>query len=369
MQDFITRHTSSKELKTIAGNVFSGQRISCEEGILLFEKADIGFLGCLADYICEKQNGKQVFFNKNIHIEPTNICINKCRFCSYSREKGQNGGWEMSEKEMLEKVKTLPGDITEIHIVGGIHPDRKMDFYTSLLSKVKALKPHACIKAFTAPEIDYMIVHSNMSLQEGIAELKKSGLEMVPGGGAEIFDESLRAEICPEKINAQRWLEIHEMLHKNGIQTNATILYGHKETYAQRIDHLNRLRLLQDKTSGFNAFIPLKFKNQNNPMQHIKEVSIIEDIKMYAVARIFLDNVPHIKAYWPAVGKEFAQLSLSFGVDDLDGTINNSTKIYSMAGAKDTDPSMTEEEMRELIIQAGKEPVQRDSYYKIIKRY
>lgn len=359
--------TNISQIDTIAQKVFSNQRITPEEGVFLFENAEIPYLGILANLANERVNGKQVYFNKNAHIEPTNICINKCRFCAYSREKGQEGGWELSLPEIQKRLKDLPENITEIHIVGGIHPDRDLNYYCQLIEMVKQVLPKVCVKAFTAPEIEYMISKAGLSLEDGIRKLKQAGLEAVPGGGAEIFDEKLRAEICPEKTSSENWLKIHETLHKEGIPSNATILYGHRETYTQRIDHLNRLRLLQDQTHGFNAFIPLKFRNENSAMSDIKEVSIIEDLKMYAITRIFLDNVPHLKAYWPSVGKSFAQLALSFGVDDLDGTINDSTKIYSMAGAEDTNPCMTEQEMNELIHEAGKTPVERDSQYRILK--
>ncbi len=235
-----------------------------------------------------------------------------------------------------------------------------------MLKDIKASRPNLHIKAFTAVEIEHMIKKAGISLQEGVQLLKEYGLDSIPGGGAEIFDETLRKEICSSKSTADQWLAIHEALHKGGIPSNATILYGHIESYAHRADHLNRLREVQDRTGGFNAFIPLKFKNKNNTMSDIKEVSVIEDLKNYAISRIFLDNFGHIKSYWPMTGKQLAQLALSFGVDDFDGTINDSTKIYSLAGSEEQNPSMTTEEMKQLIKDAKRVPVERDSVYNII---
>jgi aminodeoxyfutalosine synthase len=265
---------------------------------------------------------------------------------------------------MLDIVKKFDNkNVTEVHIVGGVHPDYDLHYYGRLIQKIKQHRPVIHVKAFSAIELEYMIGKAGLTIEDGLQQLKNYGLDSIPGGGAEIFDEKLREKICDEKSSSELWLTIHEIAHTLGIPSNATMLYGHIETYEHRIDHMERLRNLQNKTGGFNAFIPLKYKKANNSMSYLGEVSIIEDLKNYAVARIFLNNIPHIKAYWPMIGKEAAQLSLSFGTDDLDGTIDDTTRIYSMAGAKELKPEMSSEEICLLIRKAGFEPVERDSLY------
>jgi len=356
----------SKELRAIAEKVFSGIRITNEEGIVLYEKGELGFLGLLADFVRRKINDKKTYFIKNIHLEPTNICIYNCRFCSYSKKEGQDG-WMLSSDDIVEKVRQLiNADIQEIHIVGGVHPDLDVYYYANILNSIKNILPKIHIKAFTAIELEYMIRKSNLTLEHGLQLLKQNGLDSIPGGGAEIFDPIIRQKICSKKPSGEVWLKVHEAAHLLGIPTNATILYGHIENFAHRIDHLEKLRQLQDRTGLFNAFIPLKFRNKNNEFSKIKEVSNIEDLRNYAISRIYLDNFKHIKAYWPMIGKLITQLSLSFGVDDIDGTIDDSTKIYSLAGAEDQSPTMTSSEMSELISQANYLPSERDSLYNLI---
>ncbi len=362
-----TQTNISNKVKDISTKVLNNERISVDECITLYQDAELSLVGMLANYIREKKNGNYTYFNKNLHLEPTNICIHNCKFCSYSK-KINTDGWEYTVPEMVEQVKQAPAEITEVHIVGGVHPYRDIHYYGELIREIKKARPDIHIKAFTAVEIDHMIKKAGITLNEGARLLKNYGLDSIPGGGAEIFDETLRLEICSSKSTSARWLEIHEALHNEGIPSNATILYGHVETYAHRADHMNRLRELQDRTGGFNAFIPLKFKHKNNTMSDIKEVSVIEDLKNYAIARIFLDNFNHIKSYWPMTGKQLAQLALSFGVDDFDGTINDSTKIYSLAGSEEQNPSMTTEEMKQLIRDAKRVPVERDSVYNIISK-
>lgn len=357
-----------KEFRKISEKIFQNERITPEEGILLYEKAELPLLGMLADIVRKRKNGDYVYFNRNIHIEPTNICIYNCKFCSYSHKPGSDG-WEYSVEEMLEKVCLAGDNITEVHIVGGVHPDRDAKYYGKLIQQIKQIKPGIHIKAFTAIELDFMIRKAGMDLREGLKYLKDCGLNSIPGGGAEIFDEEIRKQICNKKNNASRWLEIHQAAHSLKIPSNATMLYGHVESYRHRIDHMNRLRILQDKTSGFNAFIPLKYRNKNNKLSYIGEVSVIEDLKNYAVSRLFLDNFSHIKAYWPMTGKPMSQIAFSFGVDDLDGTINDSTKIYSLAGADDAHPSMSGEEIIVFIRQANRTPIERDSVYNAINVY
>lgn len=359
------------EIKDIAVKVFNGQRISDADALYLFEKAGPGEYAVLANFIREKKNGHFTFFNRNFHIEPTNVCVFTCNFCAYSREyKNKEDGWEMSMQEMLDKVKAYDGQpITEVHIVGGVHPKLDLYFFGELLAKIKEHRPDLHIKAFTAVELDYMFRKAKLSATEGVEYLKSKGLDSIPGGGAEIFDEKVRAEICPDKADADRWLEIHRAVHEAGLRSNATILYGHIESYADRVDHMRRLRELQDITKGFQTFIPLKFRNQDNDMSHLPEVNLMEDLKMYAVSRIYLDNFDHLKAYWPMIGRNTAQLTQSFGVDDLDGTIDDSTKIYTMAGAEEQNPTLTTDQLVDLIRQAERIPVERDTLYNRIKVY
>ncbi|MBL0306302.1 MAG: aminofutalosine synthase MqnE [Chitinophagaceae bacterium] len=367
----ITTTAISPELQSIAEKVKAGQRINDEDCLLLFEKASLGFAGSLANAIKEKLHGDKVFFNRNFHIEPTNVCVFSCNFCSYSKLYAhREEGWELSIEQMLHMVKKYDGKpITEVHIVGGVHPKMDLQFFADLLKAIKTHRPELHIKAFTAVEYDYMFRKAKVSAEEGLKFLISAGLDSIPGGGAEIFHPEIREKICADKVDADGWLNIHETAHKLGLHSNATMLYGHIEKFEHRIDHMRRLRELQDKTNGFNTFIPLKFRNKDNDMSNVPESTHIEDMKMYAIARIYLDNFPHLKAYWPMIGRQNAQLSLSFGVDDIDGTIDDSTKIYSMAGSEEQSPSMTTAELVTLIRQAKREPVERDTLYNEIKNY
>lgn len=354
----------NKKLETIAQKVFSSERISIEDGLSLYA-ADLGFLGELANFVREKKNGKNVYYNRNIHIEPTNICIYNCKFCSYSHRKIE--AFELSLEQIISLItEHEKKGITEVHIVGSVHPERDIDYYGNIIHTIKTRFPAIHIKAFSAVELDYFFKKNNLSISDGLLKLKEYGLDSIPGGGAEIFDETLRSKICGEKTKTETWLAIHETAHRLGIPSNATMLYGHYETYAQRIDHINRLRLLQDRTKGFNVFIPLKYRNKNNDMSEVIETTIVEDLKNYAVSRIFLDNFNHIKAYWPMIGKHTAQVALAFGVDDMDGTIDDTTKIYSAAGAEDQKPSLNTQEFTKLIEDAGFIAVERNSVYDII---
>ena len=358
-------------LKEIANKIYRGERISKEEGIYLFEHGDLPFLGSLANYVREKLHGGKTYFNRNFHIEPTNVCVFSCHFCSYSRlYSKREEGWELSLDDMLNIVKKYDNKPeTEVHIVGGVHPKMNLYFFADLLKAIKAHRPDLHIKAFTAVELDYMFRKAKLSVEEGVQVLKEAGLDSIPGGGAEIFDEEIREQICADKVDAAGWLHIHEAIHNAGMHSNATMLYGHIEKYEHRIDHMDRLRKLQDKTGGFNTFIPLKFRNKDNDMSHVPEVSVVEDLKMYAVSRLYLDNFPHLKAYWPMLGRKNAQLSLAFGVNDIDGTIDDTTKIYSMAGAEEQRPAMTTEEIVNLIKQVNRKPVERDTLYNVIHEF
>ncbi len=256
-----------------------------------------------------------------------------------------------------------------MHIVGGVHPKMNMAYFIELMQKIKLHRPALHVKAFTAVELDYMFRKAKLSVEEGMKELHAAGLDSLPGGGAEIFAPEIREQICADKVDAKGWLAIHEAAHKLGMHSNATMLYGHVEKYEHRIDHMRRLRELQDKTGGFNTFIPLKFRNKDNDMSNVTESTITEDMRLYAIARIYLDNFPHLKAYWPMLGRQNAQLSLSFGVNDIDGTIDDSTKIYSMAGSEEQKPQMSTEELVTLIKQVKRQPVERDTLYNIVKDY
>lgn len=361
----------SKTLEEIGERVFNNIRINSEDGLFLFQHAEPGFLGKLANYVREKKNGNTTYFNRNFHIEPTNICVFSCKFCSYSRTlKKREEGWELSAEQILEKIKSYDGQpVTEVHIVGGVHPKMDLYYFASVLKDIKSLRPGLHIKAFTAVELEYMFRKAKVSVEDGMKLLNKAGLDSLPGGGAEIFDEGIREQICSDKCSTSDWLLIHETAHTLGMHSNATMLYGHVETYAHRIDHMDRLRKLQDKTGGFNTFIPLKFRNKDNEMSHVPEVSLIEDLRNYAISRIYLDNFNHIKAYWPMIGRSTAQLSQAFGVDDLDGTIDDSTKIYSMAGAEEQNPSLTTDQLVELIQHSGRKAVERDTLYGLVKEY
>ncbi|MFH2096810.1 MAG: CofH family radical SAM protein [Bacteroidota bacterium] len=356
-------------LLEIEGMLETGNRITPDDALFLYENASLGFLGMLADIAREKASGNCVYYNRNLHLEPTNICIYGCRFCAYSKKAGENGAWDMSSVELMDYLekRMLPGT-TELHIVGGVYPGRDVFYYAKQLSMIRRKYPDLHIKAFTAIELDYMFKTAGVTIEDGLDILIEGGLNSIPGGGAEIFDDEIRKKICHEKSDSATWLKIHKAVHKKGLPSNATMLYGHIESIYHRIRHLEILRNLQDETGGFNSFIPLKYRSGNNRMEKIGEVTFIEDLRNFSLSRIFLDNFRHIKAYWPMAGKNLAQLSLSFGVNDLDGTVNDSTKIYSMAGAEEKNPSMTSDEIIRLIEDTGKTAVERDSYYNAVKR-
>jgi aminodeoxyfutalosine synthase len=370
VRDLLNRVQMNESIQNIVEKVLAGIRISTDDAIYLYRKAELGLLGILANHLNFQKNADNVFFNKNFHIEPTNICIHSCTFCSYRRNFGEVGSWEMSLDEISNIAKSYKGkSVTEVHITGGVHPKWKLNYYGQIIQRIKTELPNIHVKAFSAVELDYIIQNERLSIKEGLLRLKNFGLDSIPGGGAEIADPEVREAICGEKSSWSRWLDIHEAAHNIGLSSNATMLYGHIENYNHRADHMDQLRSLQDRTKGFNCFIPLKFKAKNNKLAYIGEVNTLEDLKNFAITRIFLDNFNHIKAYWPMLGKQTAQLALFFGVDDIDGTIDDSTSIYSMAGAQDSNPTMTVEEICELIRKTGKIPVERNSIYNTIKSY
>jgi aminodeoxyfutalosine synthase len=358
-------------LRTIAKKVQAQERITFDEGVYLFEHAELGYLGALANHIRERKHGDKTYFNRNFHIEPTNLCVYTCNFCSYSRLiKQREEGWEMSVDAMMDVLKKYDNEpVTEVHITGGVVPKQNLDFYADFFKRAKAHRPELHIKALTPVEYYYIFKKAKLGHYDGMKYLQEAGLDSMPGGGAEIFHPEVREKIANDKCNAEQWLDIHEQAHKLGMRSNATMLYGHIEAYWHRVDHMERLRQLQDKTGGFQAFIPLKFRNQNNQMDYLPEVSVIEDLRNYAIARIYLDNFDHIKAYWAMISRQTAQLSLNFGVDDIDGTLDDTTKIYSMAGAEEQTPGMSTQELVNLIKQVNREPIERDTLYNVVTDY
>jgi aminodeoxyfutalosine synthase len=357
--------------KTIAEKVLEGQRISDAEALHLYEHGDLPFLSLLANEVRERKQGKKTFFNRNFHIEPTNVCVYSCTFCAYSEKiKKRSDGWELSLDQIMHQVKAYDGKpVTEVHIVGGVMPQYDHQFYQDLFSAIRKHRPELHIKALTPVEYHYVFKKAKIGYEQGLREMIAAGLDSMPGGGAEIFHPEIRDQIAGGKCSGDEWLEMHETFHKLGKRSNATMLYGHIEQYWHRVDHMRQLRELQDRTGGFQTFIPLKFRNQNNQLSHLEEVSVIEDLKNYAIGRIYLDNFDHVKAYWPMIGRRTTQVALSFGVDDIDGTIDDTTKIYSKAGAEDQNPAMSTLELIMLIRRAGFEPVERDTLYNVVNDY
>jgi aminodeoxyfutalosine synthase len=370
--DFLIRNKNlDADLKQIAGKVRQGERITFDEGVLLYQKGDLNYLGVLANWIREQKHGDKTYFNRNFHIEPTNVCVYDCKFCSYSRMiKERSEGWEMDVAAMMDIVRKYDDEpVTEVHITGGVVPKQNLEFYADFFKQCKAHRPDLHIKGLTPVEYYYIFKKAKMSHYEGLRYLHECGLDSMPGGGAEIFHPEVRQKIADDKCNAEQWLDIHEQAHKLGMHTNATMLYGHIEEFWHRIDHMERLRQLQDRTGGFQTFIPLKFRNKDNQMSDVPEVSVIEDLRNYAIARIYLDNFDHIKAYWAMISRDTAQLSLAYGVDDIDGTLDDTTKIYSMAGAEEQNPAMSTQELVELIKQVGRHPIERDTLYNVVTDY
>jgi len=361
----------AKEDRDIADKILKGDRITEQEGLHLFENSDLGFIGALANKIREDRHGDKTYFNRNFHLEPTNVCLYTCTFCSYSRLiKKREEGWEYTLDDMMDIIKKYDDKlVTEVHIVGGVLPQYDLKFYIELFSTIKKHRPALHVKALTPVEYHYIFKKAKVSYAEGMKLMKEAGLDSMPGGGAEIFHPDIRDEIAGGKCSGEEWLSIHREWHKLGMRSNATMLYGHIEKYHHRIDHLEKLRNLQDETGGFQTFIPLKFRNKGNQMSHVSESTVVEDLKMYAVSRIYLDNFDHLKAYWPMIGRDTAQLLLAFGADDLDGTIDDTTKIYSMAGAEEQNPALSTEDLVKLIRNVGRRPIERDTLYNVVNDY
>jgi aminodeoxyfutalosine synthase len=349
----------------IKEKVRSNERLSREDGIALFTSYDLLSLGRMASAAASRKNGDRVHFVQNMHINPTNLCVNRCKFCAFSRSKGEPGAYEMSIDDIVSKARTAEKDVREVHIVSGLHPDLPFSWYIDMLQSLKQAVPHLHIKAFTAVEIDYLAKLAGLGLRETLLKLRDAGLGSLPGGGAEIFNPVVRNTLCAEKISGDRWLEVMETSHGIGLKSNATMLYGHIETVADRVDHLIRLRDLQDRTNGFQAFIPLSFHSQNTEIKKSAYTTGFDDLKTLAISRLLLDNFDHIKAYWVMLGEKITQVSLSFGVDDIDGTVVEE-RITKMAGGT-TEGMMTREELVNLIKTAGKTPIERDTVYNMVR--
>ena len=367
----LTDPNLSGPLRDIAAKVIENERVTPDEGELLYREASLGFVGTLANHIREKKHGRRTYFNRNFHVEPTNVCVYDCKFCSYSRMiKKRTDGWEYTMDEMLDIVKKYDGQpVTEVHIVGGVLPQYDLKFYAGLFQKIKTHRPELHVKALTPVEYHYIFKKAKVDYATGMKLMKEAGLDSMPGGGAEIFHPEIRDQIAKDKCTGDQWIAIHEEWHKLGGRSNATMLYGHIEGYEHRVHHLEQLRQLQDRTGGFQTYIPLKFRNKDNQMSNIPEVNVLEDLKNYAIGRIYLDNFEHVKAYWPMISRQTAQLSLAYGVNDIDGTIDDTTKIYSMAGSEEQTPAMSTRELVNLIRNVGRQPIERDTLYNVIKDF
>ena len=355
------------ELKKIENKIGRGERLSQDDALIMFNSDDLLTIGELAAAVNHKQNGDHVYFNVNRHINYTNICVNQCSFCAFHRTNShQEGSYTLVLQEIQQRAKQASeAGATEIHMVGGLHPELPFEVYPQMLTTIKAVNPALHIKAFTAVEIDYFAKLTDLSVNDVVSTLREAGLDSLPGGGAEIFAPAVRQQICPEKISGERWLEIMETVHRMGLKTNATMLFGHVESFQDRVDHLTRLRDLQDRTGGFQAFIPLPFQPENSNLMHTRGAGGIDSLKTLAISRLYLDNFRHIKAYWVMLGLKVAQVALCFGVNDLDGTVVEE-KIGHEAGA--TSPQeLSRIQLVALIRDAGKVAVERDTLYRTVR--
>ncbi|PMP62412.1 MAG: aminofutalosine synthase MqnE [Sulfurihydrogenibium sp.] len=360
---------TDKNIFPIIDKVLEGKRLSFEDGVKLFKTDDILTLGYLANYVTEKKNGKYAYFVINRQINPTNVCVLDCKFCAFAQmDKNDPKAYEMTYDQILEKAKyAVENGATEVHIVGGLHPEWNFERYLNIVSIIKKNFPHLHIKAFTAVEIDYFSQLSGLSYEEVLLKLKEAGLGSLPGGGAEIFSPNVRRIIAPKKIGYKKYLEIHKTAHRLGLHSTTTMLYGHVETYEDRVDHMIKIREAQDETGGFTCFIPLAYQPENNDLPVYDFTTGIDDLKTIAVSRLMLDNIDHIKAYWVMIGEKTAQVALNFGADDMDGTVMEE-KIAHFAGAQSPTQQQKEKLVR-LIKEAGKIPVERDTLYNPIKIY
>lgn len=354
-------------LEPIAPKVLAGERLSAEDGLALFESHDMLALGWLANHVREKRHGNVCYFNVNRHINPTNVCVAHCKLCAFGRSPDAPGAYTFALEEIFQRAaQGVAEGATEFHIVGGLHPDLPFDYYLDLIRGLKQRFPHVHLKAFTAVEVHYYSRLAKISLRDVLVRMKEAGVDSLPGGGAEIFHPRVRRIICDHKVSGQMWLQIARTAHELGMRSNATMLYGHVETNEERVDHLLKLRELQDKTHGFQTFIPLAFHPANTPLAHLPGPTGLDDLKTIAVSRLLLDNFDHIKAYWIMLTPRIAQVALRFGADDLDGTVVEE-KIYHDAGAT-TPEHLTRAELERLIRGAGRVPVERDTLYNRVDR-
>jgi len=355
-------------LGRILAKVREGERLSLEDGEQLYQHPNVLALGALANIVRERKNGNQAFFIYNQHINYSNICTNLCKFCAFGREKDHPLAYEMSVDDVKEKVRErLDEPISEIHMVGGIHPDLPFSYYIDILQGIKEVRPEVHIQAFTCVEIYHLAQLNGKSVEDTLDELMAAGLGSLPGGGAEVFSPRIRQLTCERKLSGEGWIEVAKAAHKKGLKTNATMLYGHIETVAERLEHLDALRKTQDETDGFLAFIPLAFHPKNTAMAEHANTTGINDLKNIAVSRLMLDNFPHVKAYWVMIGPKLAQVALSFGADDMDGTVKEEV-ITHMAGAE-TEQALGHKTLIRLIKEAGRQPVQRDTLYNVIETF
>lgn len=354
-------------VQEIADKVFAGERLSFDDGLYLDEKVDTLTLGRLANYVREKKNGNYAFYNTNVHLNPTNVCVYRCTFCAFRSDLKAPKSYVFDDDMVRERVlEAQRNGATEIHVVGGLHHQKKFDWYVNLIRVIHETWPQIHIKAWTAVELNWFVHITKLPYESVLRELKDAGLGSLPGGGAEIFDESVRSQICEHKADGQNWIEAHRAAHRLGLRSNATMLYGHVEEAKHRIDHLCRLRDLQDETGGFQTFIPLAFHPENTGMAYLKKPTGNMDLRTMAVSRLMLDNFDHIKAYWIMLGEATAQVALGFGADDMDGTVVHEL-IYHDAGAK-TPEGLTVDQIHRMIREAGREPVERDTLYRRVIR-
>jgi aminodeoxyfutalosine synthase len=365
--DIAQRWVEGSDLADIHEKVVAGRRLSREDGLRLFESQDLLTIGFLANLVRQRLHGQQTYWVYNQHINYSNICINGCRFCAFSRSLGEEGGFSLTVDQIAHKVRErLHEPITEIHVVGGCHPDLPFSYYLDLVRTIKEMRPEATVKAFTAVEVAHLAQKEGITIAEVLLALKEAGVKALPGGGAEVFSNRVRQLLCPEKLSSNGWLEVAKEAHQLGMRSNATLLYGHLETAAERVDHILALRKAQDETGGFITFIPLAFQSANITISDLQPRTGFADLKTIALSRLLLDNFAHIKAYWIMLGVKMAQVALYFGADDLDGTVMEE-RIGHMAGASSAE-ALTSEELQTLIRAAGYEPVQRDTFFRPVQQ-
>lgn len=356
----------SEEFEALKEKVLAGERLGLEEGVAVFNSLDLLEAGCLANMVRERLNGNKAYYIRNMHINHTNICVNGCRFCAFGKQPGHESGYQMTLEDVFRKVASMEDDfISEVHIVGGCNPHLPYEYFIEMFRGIKEIRPGVRIQGLTAVEIAYIAELGGRSVEETLLEMKRAGLDSIAGGGAEVFSPRIRSELCPWKLSPEGWLELHKTAHRLGIKTNATMLYGHIENVEERVQHFMALREAQDETGGFLAFVPLAFHPANTGLSHLPGPTGFDDLRTLAAGRLMLDNFPHIKSFWIMVGPKISQVSLSFGVDDIDGTVVEE-KITHAAGAT-TAQCLTREELLNMIRDAGRDPVERDTLYNVVQ--